>query len=207
MCSHNEQVIKESLKIFLENGLNCYVYVQNNNLKLEQKLLNMGFTVLDTMLVLKNDFKKTNYDQDDYNGIHISTIDICSLPVWIDVFCRSFDVSNWKSEIERIMRTHFEELTLLVSYIDNNHSRIPVGCTALFNKYNLMGLYCLGTISRFRGKGLAMKMIRVCLDIAQRENCGFLFLQTFAKEGFISLYKKMDFQIIYQKKIYAFNKQ
>jgi GNAT superfamily N-acetyltransferase len=203
-CYDIESVIKESVKVFLEYGLNCYVYVQKNDLNLEKMLLKMDFTQLDIMQVLESNFTKTGTHDDQ--KIHVSMIDIGSLPVWIDVFCRSFDVTDWKSEVERIIKKHFDELTLLVSYVENNQSIIPAGCCALFNRYSLMGLYCLGTLESFRGKGLAKKMITVSSDVARRQNLGSLFLQTFTNERLTHFYKKMGFEVAYKKKIYMLTK-
>lgn len=203
-CYDSESAIEEAIKIFFENRSNCYVYVQDYDRILEDKLLKMGFTLLDTMQVLKYSNKKT--EPDNYK-IHVSTVDINSMPIWIDVFCRSFNVIEWKSEVERIIKMHFNELTLLVSYIEDNYSMIPVGCAALFNRYDSMGLYCLGTASPYRGQGLAKKIIKVSLDIARQQKFDFLFLQTFSNEGFIHFYRKIGFQVIYEKKIYTLNRQ
>ena len=120
-----------------------------------------------------------------------------------DRFCESFDASDWKSEVEKIVKLHFRELTLLMSYIKYNYNKMPSGCVALFNRYNLMGLYCLGTLSPFRGQGIAKNMIKKSLRVARQENLDFLFLQTFDKEGLIKFYKRMGFQIAYNKKIYV----
>jgi len=164
----------------------------------------MGFTLLDTMQVLKYSDKKSEPDNDK---IHVSMIDINSMPIWIDVFCRSFNVIGWKSEVERIIKTYFNELTLLVSYIEDNYRMIPVGCAALFNRYDLMGLYCLGTVSPYRGQGLAKEIIKVSSDIARQQKLGFLFLQTFSNEEFIHFYRKIGFEVMYEKKIYTLNRQ
>jgi len=92
---------------------------------------------------------------------------------------------------------------LLVSYL-NNKNNIPVGCTALFHRCSLIGLYCLGTVSDFRGQGIATKMVKVALEGAQRRGLDFIFLQAFANEGIIGFYNKLGFQTIYKKKVYAF---
>ena len=203
-CYDSESAIEESIKIFFENGSNCYVYVHDYDRILEDKLLKMGFTLLDTMQVLKYSNKKSDHDNDK---IHVSTIDINSMPIWIDVFCRSFNVIEWKSEVERIIKMYFNELTLLVSFIEDNYSMIPVGCAALFNRYDLMGLYCLGTVSPYRGHGLAKEIIKVSSDIARQQKFAFLFLQTFSNEGFIHFYRKTGFEVMYEKKIYMLNRQ
>src|SRR5438309_1377231 len=84
----------------------------------------------------------------------------------------------------------FNRLILLLSYfrINNTYAELA-GCAALFANHGIMGLYCLGTISNFRGRGLAKKMIGVSLQIAQQKQLDFLFLQTFTNEGLFLLYK------------------
>jgi hypothetical protein len=46
-------------------------------------------------------------------------------------------------------------------------------------------------------------MVKICLRIARQEKLDFLFLQTFSKEGLIQFYKRVGFQIAYNKKIYV----
>jgi GNAT superfamily N-acetyltransferase len=199
-CSDTHSAIEEGVRISLKKGIDCYVYVPDDNRKLEDMLLGKGFTLVDSMSVLKCTTNSIEYDN---NTIDITKIDIDSIPIWVDVFCHAFDIQNWKNEVQRIIKSHFKELTLLVSYL-NNKSNIPVGCTALFHRCSLIGLYCLGTVSDFRGQGIATKMVKVALEIAQRRGLDFIFLQAFANEGIIGFYNKLGFQTIYKKKVYAF---
>jgi N-acetylglutamate synthase-like GNAT family acetyltransferase len=202
-CSDTGSVIDECVKIFLKKGINCYVYVTDDNRKLEGTLLEKGFTLIDSMSVLKCTTNNIGYDN---QNIDVIKIDRDSIPIWIDIFCHAFDVLSWKYEVERIIKSHFKELTLLVSYLNNNKNNVPAGCVALFNRSNLIGMYCLGTLSSFRGHGIATKMIRVALENAQQRGINFIFLQAFANEGFIDFYNKIGFQTVYKKKIYAFLK-
>lgn len=202
-CKNMEPaIIDESRRLLLEKGLNCYVYVQHFDKELENILLKKGFSLLDTMEVLiSSNFNKIT----EYNNpkIHVTKIDLNSISTWIDVFCRSFKVPDWRSEVERTIKTYFKEMTLLVSYLETNDERIPGGCVALFNNNNLMGVYCLGTVSSFRGKGLAKIMIKTSLSIARAQGLDSLFLQTFDKDGLSGFYKKLGFDVIYEKRIYA----
>jgi GNAT superfamily N-acetyltransferase len=199
-CSEIDTAIDEGVRISLKKGIDCYVYVPDDNRKLEDMLLGKGFTLVDSMSVLRCTTNSIEYDN---NTIDITKIDIDSIPIWVDVFCQAFDIQNWKNEVQRIIQSHFKELILLVSYIKNK-SNIPVGCTALFHRCCLIGLYCLGTVSGFRGQGVATKMVKVALEIAQQSGLDFIFLQAFANEGIIGFYNKLGFQTIYKKKVYAF---
>jgi GNAT superfamily N-acetyltransferase len=200
-CNDTHSAIEEGVRISFKKGIDCYVYVPDDNKKLEDMLLGKGFTLVDSMSVLK--CTTTNSIEYDNNTIDITKIGIDSIPIWVDVFCHAFDIQNWKNEVQRIIKSHFKELTLLVSYLKNK-SNIPVGCTALFHRCSLIGLYCLGTVSGFRGQGIATKMVKVALEIAQQRGLDFIFLQAFANEGIIGFYNKLGFQTIYKKKVYAF---
>jgi N-acetylglutamate synthase-like GNAT family acetyltransferase len=202
-CHDLESVIDESRRIFYENGMNCYVYIDDSDTKFEKTLLKRGFILLDTMEVLKSALDNIEYDN---HKIQVSKIEVDSLSIWIDVFCRSFEIPNWKTEVERIIRMHFKELTLMLSYIEIDNSITPAGCSVLFNRHNIIGMYCLGTLASFRNQGLAKKMVKVSLQTVRKNNFGFLFLQTFVKEGFTRLYQKIGFEVIYKKKIYTLPK-
>jgi GNAT superfamily N-acetyltransferase len=201
-CSEIDTAIDQGVRISLKKGIDCYVYVPDDNRKLEDMLLGKGFTLVDSMSVLRCTTNSIEYDN---NTIDITKIDIDSIPIWVDVFCQAFDIQNWKNEVQRIIQSHFKELILLVSYLKNK-SNIPVGCTALFHRCCLIGLYCLGTVSGFRGQGVATKMVKVALEIAQQSGLDFIFLQAFANEGIIGFYNKLGFQTIYKKKVYAFHR-
>jgi GNAT superfamily N-acetyltransferase len=202
-CSNTGSAIDECVRIFLNKGIDCFVYVTDDSRKLEDVLLEKGFTLIDSMSVLKSTTNNIEYDT---NVIDVIKIDTNSIPIWVDVFCDAFDVLDWKYEVERIIKSHFKELTLLLSFL-NNKNNIPAGCAALFHRSNLIGLYCLGTVPAFRGLGIATKMIKVALGIARRRGLNFIFLQAFANEGFLGFYNKIGFQTVYEKKIYAFLKE
>ena len=99
------------------------------------------------------------------------------LPVWIDVFCRSFAVPQWKKEVERVVSGNAEGLELLLSY----RGGIPAGCAALYHKNGVTGLYCLGTISHLRGRGVARSILRSVMFKG-------LLLQTLGSERLLPFY-------------------
>jgi GNAT superfamily N-acetyltransferase len=204
LCCHDDvrSVLEESIRIFSERGSRCYVYIDDSDAILEKILIENRFTLLDTMQAFRSNINKIQYEN---HKIYVDKIDIALLPVWIDVFCKSFNALEWKSEVERILKMHFNELTLLLAYVNGNPSQIPAGCALLFNLHRLTGLYCLGTIPSFRHQGLARKIIKVSLDIARQQSACFLICQAFTNEGFPEFYKRLRFQLVYKKKIYVLN--
>ena len=160
-------------RIFWERGMDCHLYFHSPPKDLQ---------VIDTMHVLRS--TKTAKGG-------VSKIDRHELPTWIDVFCNAFEVPEWKGEVERIIGRNFEKLELLLSYKDGE----PAGCAILYEMKGFTGLYCLGTIRKFRGMGIAQGIL------AHAQAKTGLFLQTLGSEGFLDLYIKSGFELAYSKKI------
>ncbi len=194
--------LQNSVRVFSKRGLKCFVYIDDSDALIEAILLKNKFTLLDTMQGFRSNINKMRLEN---HKIHVDKIGMDLLPLWIDVFCKSFNALDWKSEVHRILETHFDELTFLIGYIKSNSSQIPAGCALLFNKHKVNGLYCLGTVQPFRRQGLAGKIVEASLDIAKKQNNSFLVCQAFTNEGFAEVYKKLGFQLVYKKKIYTIN--
>lgn len=195
-------VIAKAAIVCLKMGTDCYVHTHDWDCETQNSLSEAGFQCIDTMQILKNDLHKVSFDGDK---IRVVRVVWRSIPNWVDTFCRSFDVLDWKTEVEEIVSLRLKNLVLLLSYIRvNDTSAEPAGCAALFARHGLMGLYCLGTISQFRKIGIAKKMIGVSLQIAQQNHVkSSLFLQTFTRDGLLPFYKKLGFSLVYKKRVYA----
>jgi GNAT superfamily N-acetyltransferase len=194
--------LQNSVRVFSERRLKCFVYIDDSDALMETILLKNRFTLLDTMQGFRCSINEMRLEN---QKIHVDKIGMDLLPLWIDVFCKSFNAIDWKSEVHRILETHFDELTLLIGYIKSNSNQIPAGCALLFNKHRVNGLYCLGTVQSFRRQGLAGKIVKASLDMTKKQNNSFLICQAFTNEGFAEFYKKIGFQLVYKKKIYTLN--
>jgi GNAT superfamily N-acetyltransferase len=199
-CFDTRVVIEKAVRACMREGTDCYVHVHDKNSKEESSLLQVGFKLIDTMQILSAESNKVEYDNDKINVVRV---DLASIPNWVNTFCRSFDVLEWKPEVKKIIDLHFKKLILLLAFIRVSTQPQVGGCAALFANHGLIGLYCLGTISHFRGLGLAKKMVGFSLDIAQQQGINPLFLQTFTNEGLFPFYKKLGFRVVYKKKVYA----
>ena len=193
-------VLHNSIRLFSERRLKCFVYIDDSDTVVESILLKNKFTLLDTMQAFRSNVNKIQHQN---RKMYVDKIDMDLLPVWIEVFCKSFCAFEWKSEVQRILKKHFNKLTLLIGYIKSNSSQIPAGCALLFNMDGLTGLYCLGTIESFRHQGLATKIIESSIEIARQQSARFLICQAFTNQGFAEFYKRLGFQLVYKKKIYV----
>lgn len=166
--------------MFWRRGMDCYLHDRDGRLE------SHGFTQIDMMQVLRA--TSTGFA----GKTKVKRIERRLLPVWIDVFCESFAVPEWKREVGRIMKASFGRLELLLAFDGDT----PAGCAALYTKNGVTGLYCLGTVSQLRGRGVAN-------DILKTVSSGDLFVQTLGSGRLLPLFQKAGFVVVYTKKIYA----
>lgn len=171
--------IKKVAGIFWQEGMDCHLYFRSRPPR--------GLRRVDTMYVLRSSKSATTFDS-------VSACKQSDIPVWIDVFCRAFSVPRWNDEVTKIITKNAGKLQLLLAY----HGGKPAGCAALYTKNKVTGLYCLGTLSRFRSKGIATSILQDAKALAKSD---FLFLQTLASENLFDLYKKAGFVAVYKKSI------
>lgn len=176
-CPAGEE--KKIGRVFWEKGMDCYLYF---------RVAPQSLRVVDTMHVLQS--------AGAGKGGNVVQVERSGIQTWVDIFCESFGVPDWKAEVKRIVTRHFAKLTLLTGYVDD----MPAGCAALYKENGLTGLYCLGTLPRFRGKGVAKNILLHAQHMAKADSAP-LFLQTLESYGLLDYYKKMGFKIAYQKTI------
>ncbi len=179
---------------FAKRKVKPFAYCLSNE-RLKTELQKHGFVLHDTMSVLLYEGRyKLNYPTE----IVIEKIDRSKMDEWIDLFCSSFDSEEWKYEIAYRISNSFNMLQLYVAYVKSS----PAGCVALFKKNSLLGLYCLGTLAKYRRAGIAAALISLSADIAKKNDLK-LFLQSFKADGLINYYVKRGFTQIYTKEIYT----
>ena len=88
---------------------------------------------------------------------------------------------------------------------ENENDDIPAGVCLLFEKYGCIGLYCLGTLPKFRNRGIAQTILKASLQIAHTMKYNKIFLQTFQNDNYIGFYKKLKFKVIDKRKIFQIN--
>jgi GNAT superfamily N-acetyltransferase len=175
---------EQAARAFWDAGIDCHLYFRSQPPQ--------NLRVADTMYVLKS-VKKS--------GPIRARVTVCTpsdIATWIDVFCRSFSVPEWKDEVERIITTNAKKLDLLLAYNDDDD--MPAGCAALFTKNNMTGVYCLGTVPAQRSRGVAKSILNFAKALSEKRGL-VLFLQTLASENLLGLYKSAGFETSYTKAI------
>ena len=118
---------------------------------------------------------------------------------WCEAYLLSFygDLVS-KPQVERIIRraSGLKEVSLLVAEVRGK----VVGVTALFRTPGLLGLYCLGTLPKHRGRGVARTILSIALGLAVAEGRR-LVLQSLLSEETHPFYSRFGFQKLYVKRL------
>jgi GNAT superfamily N-acetyltransferase len=77
-----------------------------------------------------------------------------------------------------------------------------VGVAALYRSEKALGLYCLGTMPEYRGRGIGRQLVQFAAERARMLGVD-LTLQTFRGDGLVGFYENMGFSIRYVKKVYT----
>ena len=152
-----------------------------------------------TMKVLGIDVN--DYVTDDINEIEIKEVHKEDIEEWVDIFCNSFDSLDSKNEVASIITKHLNEFILLVAHYISNKRTQSAGCCLLFEKNNIIGLYCLGTIQQFRKRGIARQLIANAIKTATDKGYSTLVVQTLTEERYDEFYKELGFRTIYEKEL------
>ena len=73
-----------------------------------------------------------------------------------------------------------------------------VACLAVHRTDDVLGIYCVGTLRRLRGKGFSSTLLRAASKIAASEG-RTAFLQTIASDGYEGFYSMRGFSQLYSK--------
>ncbi len=184
----SESMINETIQEFKKIHSRIFVYSQNYP-EFENFLLKHSFIHYDNQYVLKKDKTHSSKREIEKISLHNSMI-------WSEIFCKAYDCVDWLQSVDSIVKNSTSQIAY---YVDKTHS----SCMALIEKNSILGLYCLGTIPERRGQGLASNLIDFALQKVNNENLDFLMLEVYRKDNLLEFYKKLGFEVLYEKKVYT----
>jgi GNAT superfamily N-acetyltransferase len=120
---------------------------------------------------------------------------------WASCYCRAFygDTGPVGAVLRALRRVEGDRGAALYAAMDEDR---VVGVAALYRSENTLGLYCLGTIPEYRGRGIGRQLVRFAAERARRLGVD-LTLQTFRGDGLVGFYEGMGFSVRYVKKVYT----
>lgn len=187
------RMLESAEREFAKHNARPFVHSFSNN-KLKNALVERNYFLHDFMHVLQ--FNNVQLQLPE--NVIVRDVGANNIDNWVDVFCEAFQAENWQNEITRIVINALSKIQFYIAYYDAK----AAGCVALFVKNGLLGLYSLGTVSKYRGRGIGTALIAKAAEIARAKKLT-LYLQTFHADGFLDFYIKRGFTEVYVKEIWS----
>jgi GNAT superfamily N-acetyltransferase len=192
-CDAMEKKVRKVEESFRVAGLVPHLTFFESCRSLPRMLNKEGYTLVDTMIIQKAGAQHIPENQE----VTIREAGIRDVGTWTKTYLRSFyGELSLEPEVVRIVNrlAGTKEVTLLIAELDGSTS----GVTALYRTPGLLGLYCLGTLPKRRGRGVARSLLGWSQEIARDEK-RHLILQSLASEETEPFYSRFGFKRLYTK--------
>ena len=192
-CHEFGMMMDNAEREFSKRGVKPFVHCFSNE-KLRNELTKRNYVLYDLIHTLHFG----NAELEILDNIVIKSANTNNIGDWISVFCEAFQSEKWNREINRAVIATLDKILFYLAYYDTK----LVGCVALLPTKGLLGLYCLGILTKYRGKGIGTALIAKAAAIASEKKL-LLYLQTFMTDGLIDFYQKLGFTETYVKEIWS----
>lgn len=201
LCLDIDKTLDKASEICAKNKCDLYVHISDisHDNDLTDLIRGRGFKTLDKLNVLKisNQFSSRNARK--YGQPVKVEVNMESEP-WVRIFCDAFSVPKWKRETSKIIKHNIGTFVLTIASLPDS-GNTPVGCMLLYKYQDVVGLYCLGVLKRYRHHGIATKLIEYAASSMITMNAKSLIVHSLASENTIDLYKKFGFEVVQVKTI------
>lgn len=170
--------------------------------EIEKAGVDAGYIILDNMEILSKPVG--NATREAYADSDVRAFLSEDYELWNDLFIQSFGIPlSWKEELLRRERKAVEnpDAFFIIAEMIGNEAK-PAGCLLGYRMPDeCMGIYCVGTINEFRGRGVARSMLDFAEELAQSKACKVLTLQTLSSDHVSPMYKKLGYKTDFQRDI------
>lgn len=194
-----EQTLTDVEKLYHDKGLEVSFFIKNSPdyEDVHSALMRMQYSVIDRfhILTLKEPRFRTNVK------VECRILEDDDLELW----CRTYLLSFYGDlllldEVYKCVKRAFlaGNNTFILAELNNE----AAGTLAIHNSAGLLGVYCVGTVDKFRRKGVASTL----LDFASNLSVDVgndLVLQTFESDSVVEFYRKRGFTNLYTESVYS----
>ncbi len=195
------------------SGLLLSIFVEDfwsRRQEVEKSAVESGYMVMDQMEILSKPISQSESGFSDISdkgalGNTGASVEITDkIEVWNEIFVRSFGIPNsWTKELLRRETAILEknQASFILANMHGEKSK-PGGCLLAFKMpSDCMGIYCVGTLNEFRGRGVARAMLLFTEAFAEGEGCELLGLQTLSSDHVSPMYQRMGYSTDFQRDI------
>ena len=191
-----EGLVDKALAHFQKAKINPAFFIAEHHRKLEQELLKKSFKHVNSFNIMR--LKKFVPFPD--KKAEVSIVDDKSIAVWIFAYMKSFDIgASFKSEVSKRAKRCLknENCILYIARVGGE----PAGTSLTYVEANTAGFYCIGTIPKLRGIGIASQMLEMAIRDANKQS-DLKCLQNLEGDNVRSFYEKRGFETVFVKRVY-----
>ena len=183
----DDKMIGEALGLFEKYHTVPYFYLHARE-DLEKVLAGKGFRLYDVQRVLAA--------KPSHHATAALRVGAGGAMRWAETFCSAYDCMGWIGAVSKVVQGTSDKIEY---YLDEQCT----SCVALYEKGQVLGLYCLGTVPRARRRGQASLLVDFAAGEAGRRGLDLLVLETYERDGLGDFYDRLGFGEVYRKKIYT----
>ncbi len=197
------KTVAELKKISFEIGFRTTVFVESiwrKTAPFEKIAIGEGYRITEKMEILS---KELGPDNALTTNASVQVTETEEVELWNSVFMTSFAIPvPWKEELLRKEKQIADKSKATLLLGREAGSKESQGCLLAFvEPIELMGIYCVGTDPRWRGRGIARAMLSYAENKGRMMGCRFMTLQTITSDGISPMYKKMGYVTEFERDI------
>jgi ribosomal protein S18 acetylase RimI-like enzyme len=192
------ETVREMESIFDSHGLLPYIYVQETqDFSVLREALGKNYAVVDKVSVMEMRSPSFQSNPD----VLVERAREEDSREWCEAYLQSFygSLELIEPTLEIVQRSMGKEG---VSFVMARIGMSVAGTLVMYRKQDVLGVYCVGTVPRFRRKGVANTMLEFAQNVS-RDAGATMILQTMLSDGAEGLYIKMGLVSVYRKEIFA----
>jgi ribosomal protein S18 acetylase RimI-like enzyme len=195
-----DDLIEKSITQYRAKSIPPCIYVSplTSPEDFDDRLVAKGFREWDRMDVLEYVGREHPSNEGD---MEVRKVGLESIEDWVSIFTQSFEVPISQTH-EYMVKSRplfpSSDIDFLLAYVNGK----AAGCVALYSKNRVGGIYSLGTLTGFRGIGVASSMITAATRRSEERHNDTLILQALRQNRLAEFYSKNSFKKTYTKRIY-----
>lgn len=202
------QILK-SLKNKKGQKINHHFFIYlNKNLIIKTEKLHKNLVKIDKIIFLKSpeEIAIENQNSKKFKMMISASFEKHAIYKWTKIFCSIFNLPQLKETFPSIIMNNTDKLIPITSHLKmkNTKSTYATGCGMMFDDGLSIGMYCLGTMPKYRNIGIGKSILKFGLYVAKSKGYKFFTLQTFEKDEILCYYIRKGFKVIDEKDIYIF---